>query len=422
MPEDFQPMLKPVQDGETRAGPLRPALPVPGFWGRAAAFAVDFGLPALVCYLGAHYAYETLYPIRWSAQALAPLAVFVYFWIGSSGVTGGQTLGKAVMGYRTLALDGGPLPLGRAALRAALLQLVVAVCAMAMAVVQGRQMVHTPHLTLGFYASAMLVYAVAASYAAAAAVFCGLHPKKRALHDLVAGSMVVRVGDEAEAGEFTAGWDAVCASRLKLAIYPAVAIALAPPLVLGQSYRASREQLEADLTPVAAARGRFEAPGFRLFSLSGPSERTREEVAKFLERREAEHRELVEAGAEEKARRQARWTDEFRKHGPDGRKFIFRFDCDARHTTETLTRDVGFLAIRDQAPAVAEDLAPEFFTADDDSPAPYGAIQLEFSETLPLYLYSLSRLVRRELVPLAAGTGDRMDTPGRDESHGAGEE
>ena len=136
--------------------PTRPA----GFWIRAVAALIDFVVFFFVC-----VSLERMAGRIWGAalddSSLFKLAVVVFTFVFTLLYTallhawGGQTIGKLVLGVWVVADDGGPVPFGAALLRyfAYYLSLLT--------------------LTLGF-------------------VIAGLRHDKRALHDLIAGTRVVR--------------------------------------------------------------------------------------------------------------------------------------------------------------------------------------------------------------------------------------
>jgi uncharacterized RDD family membrane protein YckC len=157
--------------------PVRPA----GFWIRAAAALVDFAIFGLV-----ELSLERLATWIWGpvADDAAPLRLTVglfafLFTLAYTTVLhawGGQTIGKLVVGVWVVAADGGPLPAGAALLR------------------YFAYYVSLLTLTLGF-------------------VIAGLRPDKRALHDLIAGSRVVRRAPPAAATPATPPPDVAVAAE-----------------------------------------------------------------------------------------------------------------------------------------------------------------------------------------------------------------
>jgi uncharacterized RDD family membrane protein YckC len=133
-----------------------------GFWIRAAAAFADFGVFFLVQISFGYVAALALGPDVASVPAFLPLvwAFTLLFAVLYTTVLqariGGQTLGKMLMGVRVMGVEGGMLASG-----AALLRFI-------------GYFVSLAPLGLGF-------------------VMAGLRRDKRALHDLLAGSRVVRV-------------------------------------------------------------------------------------------------------------------------------------------------------------------------------------------------------------------------------------
>ena len=130
-----------------------------GFWVRLAAFVIDL----LVIFV-AQLLLRGIATARFrmdSEQAMGPVGFFsVVFAVAYPTVLhaiAGQTIGKLAMRVRVLALDGGPLPLGAAFLRA-----------------------------ITFWATLFLMLGMGQ-------LIGGLRKDKRALHDLIAGSRTVRL-------------------------------------------------------------------------------------------------------------------------------------------------------------------------------------------------------------------------------------
>ena len=416
MAEDFKPLLKPFEEEPDESptvsrGQVLSA--VPGFWGRAGAFLIDGVLLTFIFYMAANYAYESLYPYRMACQAAAIALVYVYFWIGSSALTRGQTMGKFVFGYRVVALDrGGPPTLGQAALRAALVQAIVLACVFI------RFPIHTTDPTYSFIAAFTLVRCLASAYAVSNAVFCGLHPQKLSFHDLLTRTAVVRSTEEARAVEFYGEWDETSRTKLKLAGYPTITICVLVLFFLGYGYIGNHDQIVKNIEDLETVRRNLDVPGFHLLALVGPSPEDRKQFEDILkqgmdqlEGKSPPNKDQTRSGDSNRDRTPApmsaaekkelaRKIEEFRKFGRDGRKFIFYFDCDDSLSTLSLTADPRYLALLARLPRVAEILSAESYLDEKGEPLPYGSIQAVFNEILPLYLHVEAKFVHREVLPL----------------------
>jgi uncharacterized RDD family membrane protein YckC len=135
--------------------------PPAGFWIRAAAAVVDLAVLSLVQLSLGLAARGTWGAVADDSAALSGMiglftAVFGVLYTAVLHASGGQTVGKMVVGVRVVAEDGEPLALGAALLR---------------------------HLA---YAASLLPLGLGF-------VMAGLRRDKRALHDLLAGSRVERV-------------------------------------------------------------------------------------------------------------------------------------------------------------------------------------------------------------------------------------
>jgi uncharacterized RDD family membrane protein YckC/soluble cytochrome b562 len=407
MPEDLQPQLSP--DAASSKSP-RPTLPVPGFWPRAVALVIDVGLLTVVSYYVARYGYEALYPARMTCQVLAAMIAFAYFWVCSTSATNGQTLGKKILGLRTVSVSGKPTAPGLMAVRALAIQAII-FAYVAMPILRALRSTDLLFpLTVSWFVAVVALAHGAAAFAAADAVFCGLHPRKRSLHDLLARTAVLRAGSEEEGLAFVRDWDDACEAKLRLARWPAAAIAAVMMALLiqivVQGLPLVREQGRA-LDPARQALRDVES--IRLLALRGPSEedhaKFQEEYRKFMEFVESNKEkrdQLVQAGRLQEAKRYEAPTTETLRFVYDGRKFHLVFDCAERFTSETLARDPRCEELAKRLPGLAEDLSARFFTNDKGKPAPYTGIQVEFIEILPLYLYNKPRLVWRDVLPVAA--------------------
>lgn len=405
--KELNPALKPPRlEAESNSIEVRqPTRALPGFWVRAGAFALDAGLLTLFFYLLARQAYAWLYPMRWGAQVLAFLLVYVYFWIGSSRLTKGQTVGKSILELRTLGLDGRPLGWGAAARRAVGLFLTAGAYAVAVGWSTGRDFVHFAEYGKGTFLLTVGFGMVTLAYALANSVFCALHPHKRSLHDLASGALVVRAGEVERGLAFAAEREEWHASRVKLAIYPAVTLALLVGFLLGSQAWEAWPKLDALFAPMPLVREFLTVEGLRPLQAQGPSREDHERFRAFLKEGEARRQERLAAGDLEGARRFERPTSATLELYPDGTCFVFSLVAEtAFTTTESLVTSPGYLEVKRRAPQLARDLSAQYFQSLDGQPEPYNRVVLQVYEVLPLFLYCENRLRWREVVSVAEAT------------------
>ena len=123
MPEE-RPLLSP--DALDKNAP-RLTPPLAGFWFRVGALALDIFLIRMALQM----TYPLLKPLYLSLGEASPLVglavAYLYLFLAEGPVGKGLTLGKAVVGIRTTDLDGEPLSTGAAAIRAALVFLLILV-------------------------------------------------------------------------------------------------------------------------------------------------------------------------------------------------------------------------------------------------------------------------------------------------------
>ena len=397
MAAEFQPMLKPLRDDSPPpSGPPLEAAPrvlsaVPGFWGRLGALVIDGAALTTLFYLAAHYAYDALYPYRWTAQVASALIVYAYFWIGSSALTQGQTLGKWVFGYRVVGEDGAPLPLGRAAARGAFVFLVMVAFAFR------HNPPRVPHLTPLLLAVLVVLQCVSTAYSAGAGFFCGLHPKRRAPHDLWVRSVVVRSADAARGLDYVGDWSDTDRSRLKLAMYPAVLAALIVAFFFVSGFAQGRVEIVRAFATVQALREQLPSDGFHLLGFDPPSAAGRAAYAKRLAERREHQPVLEQSGRPGEAEIYAAATSQLERYSQNGERFIVFLDCDDTGTTESLVADPRYQSLIETLPAIAENFmrSPEGqeALAIDGKPTSWtlSAVQAEFYEALPLGLYVRTR-------------------------------
>jgi uncharacterized RDD family membrane protein YckC len=167
------PVLYALMETSVAPPPTRPA----GFWIRALGALIDFAVFSIV-YVSQDRMAARIWGSTLEESSLLQLMVVVFTFVFMLLYTtvlhawGGQTIGKLVVGVWVVADDGGPLPFGAALLRHFAYHLSLLT------------------LTLGF-------------------VIAGLRQDKRALHDLIAGSRVVRSAPAPPARPATPALDAV---------------------------------------------------------------------------------------------------------------------------------------------------------------------------------------------------------------------
>jgi uncharacterized RDD family membrane protein YckC len=393
MPDEFVPELKPLS--ETRDTVARPGLPVPGFWSRALCLTLDVALLTFLCYLVAKYFYPVFYSLGNSLQIVVCVLVYLYFFVSASPLTQGKSLARHILKFRLVRMDGQPLDWGWAAVRALFSSLMVYAWLLLLA----RQVLSFHMLVLPIEYSARVFLLVmgylGGAYAAANAIYCAGHPKKRSFHDLLLGSAVIKA-EEKESGAiaFLNAWSEVDRIKAKNALFPALFLGAIVLFMFGQIYW--RTQSWAGSVPVE--RNSILAMGdlsksinsrdFSAFYLIGPSP----EFSKIYDER---------LKAEQESRRIANkvlLTTESLRLIPDGRKFLVVFHSRELLTSETLSLNPEYARIKEELPAVLSDLSTKYFKSEDGEPYPWNGVMLEFRQTLPLYLYFSSRRIWIEMI------------------------
>jgi uncharacterized RDD family membrane protein YckC len=160
---------------------------IAGFWIRVGADALD----AVVLFV---VGWMLSLPLRAVFERLGERAVFVglaismaYTGILQSRFGGGRTLGKKLLGLRVVRLDGSLMSLDRSLVRYALMGLLVYQGAVAYALVGLLRV-------LDLASVQMVVGGVASVLFLGCVVVVPFHPLKRGLHDLLAGTIVIRGG------------------------------------------------------------------------------------------------------------------------------------------------------------------------------------------------------------------------------------
>ncbi len=383
----------------------QPTRALPGFWARAGAFGIDAGLLTFFFYLLARQAYAWLYPMRWGAQVFAFAFVYVYFWVGSSRLTKGQTVGKHILEQRILDLEGRPLGWGAAARRAVGLFLTTGAYAVVLGWSTGRDFVHFTEYGKGTFLATVGFGIVTLAYASGNSVFCGLHPHKRSLHDLASGALVARAGEVERGVAFVAEREEWHASRVKMAIYPAATLALLVGGLLGNQARQAWPKLDALFEPMAQVREVLTVEGVRPLQVLGPSRENHERFLAYLEEGEKRRQERLSAGDSAGARQFERPSTATLELIPDGSCFVFTLVAETPFaTTESLVTSPGYLEVKRRAPNLARDLSAQYFRTPEGQPTPYNRVLLQVYEVLPLFLHCENRLRWQEVLPVAEAT------------------
>jgi uncharacterized RDD family membrane protein YckC len=402
MSDDFVPNLKPAAEQPASCcSARRPESPLVGFWARVMALAVDLGLLSLVLYFAANYSYDLLYSARGVTQPLAILFVFAYFWVGCGPATQGQTVGKRLASIRTVRRDGANLTWGQAAQRALLIQIMVFTYVSFLAPSFMPWLVlQRPTSLEGVLIFTTLSY-LAIAYSLSNAVFCGLHPKKAAYHDLLAKTIVVRVGQEGAGAALASEWDDTCRIKLKLAKWPTGTVVVIFLVFLVQAWRVLYPEVDRDKEIRARISRDVNVKGFRFLGYDCPSpEKAREfdeRLARIQKMRAEEHMPPL--------------TTETLQTRPDGRKIHFIFLCEERASSATLIADPRYKDLIKRLPPLAEDLAKNFFPKKGDTATTYTHVQADFYEGLPLYLYARGRDVWAERIPRAMDDATTQTAP-----------
>lgn len=171
---------------EPTGGSLRsiPRLPVAGFWIRLGAFVFDLlAIGYVIRIVGTQFR-EQLLPLGRAANLLTCLLVFLYFTLANGPIGKGRTLGKLLTRIRTGDLDGGPLPLHRAAVRTLVLWPILLTGSLVPFLAPDEPSHHAGWL-LG-----NITWALQLALLIAAILTVSFNPFKQGLHDFAAKSTV----------------------------------------------------------------------------------------------------------------------------------------------------------------------------------------------------------------------------------------
>jgi uncharacterized RDD family membrane protein YckC len=164
------------------AGPSLTATPFAGFWRRLAAFIVDALLLGGVGLLLGWLAFDALAALGGWGRLVGFALAWPYFGLLNSRLAGGQTVGKRLLGLRTVGLDGALLSPARGLLRGAML----AVPWFLNNAVADPDLLLMLPLVMGL---CLLVFGLGLGLVY---LLVFNRPSRRSLHDWAAGSVVVR--------------------------------------------------------------------------------------------------------------------------------------------------------------------------------------------------------------------------------------
>lgn len=171
------------------------AQPWAAFWRRVGAFAIDSLVIGAVGYMIGAAAFDVFAQMGQWARLVGLLIAVLYFGLLGSRIGGGQTPGKRVLKLRVEGLDGAGLPVDKAIVRAFVLSLPIVLNGFA------------ARSDGGFLGYALLVVGAVLLFGLGLAQIYLLifnRPSRRMVHDLVAGSAVVRADQHAEAAPLSA--------------------------------------------------------------------------------------------------------------------------------------------------------------------------------------------------------------------------
>ncbi len=167
-----------------------PRLPVGGVWARLIAFITDWILLKFLFYALALGVREPLLDLGRGASYLAGAIIFLYFWLGDGPLGKGRTVGKALMGLRTVsASDGRILSPGRAALRAAIL--LPPYLWFAAFVTPSLKL--SPGSAAGIFVFSALPLVMWIALYIGQVLYVSLNPTRQGFHDEAAGSLVLGI-------------------------------------------------------------------------------------------------------------------------------------------------------------------------------------------------------------------------------------
>lgn len=409
MANDFQPTLKPPKEMQSEGAscPLAGApLPVPGFWSRLFAFAVDLAALVFVLRFFGTLFRDFLYPMRDVTQWIGALGVYAYFVMCLGPVGKGQTIGKRLFRHQVVDEAGASLSWGAAAVRGAFLWAAFYACLVLVLPLFLGMTLRFPQAPWMTQTMACFAY-LSLAFWAGNAVWISLHPHKRGLHDLLLQAQVCRAEEKEDAVEWLGHPADQDRAKIKLAKWPALILAgtvLFVPfrLVTNQGFwlgavPAQTKSMEALQDASTLLEG---VEGLRLEIVIGPST----EMATASEARRERMLESI------RQRGETLPTTDSLRYWPTGRKFHFMFSTDDLVTSETLAAGPGMDALRERLPGVAVVLSEKYYM-EDDGPAPYEDIQVDFFQALPLFGHYSVQPVYQDVWSVEGAAAESEDAP-----------
>ena len=173
-----------------------PAPAIAGFWRRLVALAIDLFLLGVAGMILGGLLFDRLARMGDAARLLGFAIALAYFGFGNSRLLDGQTVGKMLLGLRVIDLRGRLLSLPRSALR--YVALGVPFFANGVSV--------DPRLAMSPVVGELLALVVFGGMAAIVYLYVFNRRTRQSLHDLAAGSLVVRAEPQERMPAFTPLW------------------------------------------------------------------------------------------------------------------------------------------------------------------------------------------------------------------------
>lgn len=169
---------------------------IAGFWRRLVALAIDLFLLGIAGMILGGLLFDQLARMGVAARLVGFAIALAYFGIGNSRLLGGQTVGKMLLGLRVVGLQGQQLSLPRAMLRYAVLG--VPFFANGLPI--------DPRLAMSPVLGPALALLVFGGMAAVVYLYVFNRHTRQSLHDLAAGSLVVRAESPGHAQPLAPVW------------------------------------------------------------------------------------------------------------------------------------------------------------------------------------------------------------------------
>lgn len=154
-----------------------------GFWKRLLAFVIDLIIINLFLNLASYVIKDFFYSLAQYGRVFGCFLAFCYFTIFDSSLLGGHTLGKQIIKLKTLSKDLQPLTLAQSTLRT-LFKLPF------FYLPEIFTLIFSENLSFKMIPISLAIMGLSFSYLASTIMIITLHPQKRSIHDIVAGSYV----------------------------------------------------------------------------------------------------------------------------------------------------------------------------------------------------------------------------------------